>query len=111
MERGVAPGATLGRALYPRDVTALAELDRVAKSYDAITALRGLSLEVRRGEVLGLLGPNGAGKTTAVRILCGLLEPSSGVARIGGVDVWRRPLEARRLMAFVPGMIVGMRVL
>jgi ABC-2 type transport system ATP-binding protein len=80
----------------------LAELERVAKSYGDQVALRELSLEVRRGEVLGLLGPNGAGKTTAVKVLCGLLEPTSGTARIDGIDVRRDPLEARRRIAFVP---------
>jgi ABC-2 type transport system ATP-binding protein len=52
--------------------------------------------------VLGLLGPNGAGKTTAVKILCGLVAPTSGEVRVGGVDVQRDPLAARRLLTFVP---------
>jgi ABC-2 type transport system ATP-binding protein len=80
----------------------LAELLEVSKVFDGRLALTALSLEVRKGEVLGLLGPNGAGKTTAVRILCGLLEPTSGSARIAGFDVRSQPLEARRRMAFVP---------
>jgi len=80
----------------------LAELSRVSKAFDGRPALRELSLEVRPGEVLGLLGPNGAGKTTAVRILCGLLEPDAGTARIGGHDVRADPLAARRQLAFVP---------
>ncbi|HVS08257.1 MAG TPA: ABC transporter ATP-binding protein [Planctomycetota bacterium] len=80
----------------------LAELLEVSKVFDGRRALAALSLEVRRGEVLGLLGPNGAGKTTAVRILCGLLEPTSGSARIAGFDVRSQALEARRCMAFVP---------
>jgi ABC-2 type transport system ATP-binding protein len=57
---------------------------------------------VREGEVLGLIGPNGAGKTTALRILCGLLEPSAGRATIGGHDTGKEPLLARRLLSFVP---------
>ena len=81
----------------------LAELRSVAKTYEGgRVALKGLDLEVRPGEVLGLLGPNGAGKTTAVKILCGLVAPTSGEVRVGGVDVQRDPLSARRLLTFVP---------
>jgi ABC-2 type transport system ATP-binding protein len=80
----------------------LAQLRGVAKHYDETKALLGLDLDVRRGEVLGLLGPNGAGKTTAVRILCGLLEPTAGTVTIDGLDVHTQPLEARRRFAFVP---------
>jgi ABC-2 type transport system ATP-binding protein len=84
-------------------LTAVAELRGVSKAYEeGRTALRRLDLEVRAGEVLGLLGPNGAGKTTAVRILCGLLAPSSGRATIAGVDVQADPIGARRHLAFVP---------
>jgi ABC-2 type transport system ATP-binding protein len=80
----------------------LAELRGVAKRYGERTALHELNLEVFQGEVLGLLGPNGAGKTTAVKLLCGLLEPSSGEVRIGGIDVHADPVAARRQLCFVP---------
>ncbi len=80
----------------------LAELRGVGKTYGERTALHELNLEVFQGEVLGLLGPNGAGKTTAVRILCGLLPPSRGEVRIGGVDVAVDPVAARRQISFVP---------
>jgi len=80
----------------------LARLERVTKSYGELQALRGLTLEVRPGEVFGLLGRNGAGKTTALRILTGLLTPDSGSVELDGVDVLRQPLEARRKVAFVP---------
>ncbi len=80
----------------------LAELRGVAKTYGERTALHELNLEVLQGEVLGLLGPNGAGKTTAVRILCGLLPPTRGEVRIGGVDVAADPVAARRQISFVP---------
>jgi ABC-2 type transport system ATP-binding protein len=81
---------------------AAARLVAVEQRFEEVQALRGVDLEVRRGEVFGLLGPNGAGKTTAVRILCGLLAPSSGRAEIAGHDVQREPLTARRHYAFVP---------
>jgi len=80
----------------------LAELRAVSHSYGDRSALSDLSLQVRSGEVLGLLGPNGAGKTTAVRVLCGLLQPTSGSAFVDGHDVSREPLEARRCLSFVP---------
>jgi len=80
----------------------LAQLREVSRRFGDIVALEGLTLELHPGEVFGLLGPNGAGKTTAVRILCGLLAPDSGEARVAGRDVMREPLEARRHLAFVP---------
>ncbi len=64
----------------------VAALDHVTKQYGAITALDGLSLSLRRGEIVALLGPNGAGKSTSVRLLLGLASPSSGTARIFGGD-------------------------
>ncbi|MFN0009641.1 MAG: ABC transporter ATP-binding protein [Planctomycetota bacterium] len=74
----------------------------VSRSFGEREALSGVTLDVRPGEVFGLLGPNGAGKTTALRIICGLLEPTSGHVRVGGHDVSEEPLEARRQLAFVP---------
>ena len=60
------------------------------KRYGAITAVENLSFGVGRGEIVGLLGPNGAGKTTTINMVLGLLEPSSGSVRIGGIDLGKR---------------------
>jgi daunorubicin resistance ABC transporter ATP-binding subunit len=74
------------------------EVEGVSKSFDAVRALDGIELTVRRGAVQGLLGPNGAGKTTLVRILATLLAPDSGRARVGGVDVGRDPQTVRTII-------------
>jgi len=66
-----------------------------------VEALRSLDLTCRAGEIYGLLGPNGAGKTTTLRILATILAPTSGSARVAGVDVVSDPLEARRRLGFL----------
>ena len=74
----------------------------LTKRYGDVEALCDVSLEVARGEIVALVGPNGAGKTTALKLLVGLLTPSAGEARLGGYHVSRQPLEAKRLLAFLP---------
>ena len=69
-------------------------LDRIVKRYGETTALAGLSLEVKRGEMFGLIGPDGAGKTTAIRLMCGLLHPDSGELRVLGLN----PVRAHRAL-------------
>ena len=71
------------------------------KVFGHLVAVEGLDLEVPRGQVFGLLGPNGSGKTTAIRMLCGLLEPTSGGATVAGIDVVRHPDEVRRRIGYM----------
>jgi len=74
----------------------------LTKQYGEMVALQDVSLEVPRGEILALVGPNGAGKTTALKLLVGLLTPTAGTVELGGHDVRRDPLAAKRLLAFLP---------
>jgi len=76
-------------------------VDAVSKRYGRTLALDGVSFEVRDKELFALLGPNGAGKTTLLHILCTILRPDSGVALIGGFDVVKQPLAARRRLGIV----------
>jgi ABC-2 type transport system ATP-binding protein len=85
------------------DGVPLIAIDELSKSYNHVRALEALSLEIRRGEVLGLLGPNGSGKTTTIRLLVGFLRPTNGRATIGGFDCWRDSLEVRRLVSYLQG--------
>jgi len=74
----------------------------LSKSYGRFEAVRGVSFEVGVGEVVGFLGPNGAGKTTTVRMLSCFLPPTSGTARIHGLDVRERPRDVKRLLGICP---------
>jgi ABC-2 type transport system ATP-binding protein len=76
------------------------ELRGVTKTFGTKVAVDGLDLRVRAGELFAFLGPNGAGKTTTIKMVCGLLAPTSGVVRIGGLPATRQ--EARQLLAYVP---------
>lgn len=77
-------------------------LSGIRKSYGTVEALRGVSLEVRPGEILGLLGPNGAGKTTLVSITCGLVRPDAGSVEVGGIDVLKHARRASPLIGLAP---------
>jgi ABC-2 type transport system ATP-binding protein len=75
----------------------------LSKTYGTTQALADLTMEVRKGEVYGLLGPNGSGKTTTIRLLLGLLRPTSGRATVAGFDAWRQSLEVRSVVSYLPG--------
>jgi ABC-2 type transport system ATP-binding protein len=68
-----------------------------------VEAVRGVDLEVGVGEIFGFLGPNGAGKTTTMRLLMALLYPNAGSARIAGLDCWRRSVDVKRVVGYLPG--------
>ncbi len=75
----------------------------LSKRYADVDALSDLDLDVHQGEVVGYLGPNGSGKTTTLRLLLGLIRPTSGSAEIFGLDCQSRPVEAHRRLAYVAG--------
>jgi ABC-2 type transport system ATP-binding protein len=89
------------------------DIRQLTKKYGEFTALNSLTLQVPAGHVLGLIGPNGAGKTTAIRILAGLLRPTSGTAMIAGADCVTRARDIKRLIGYMPdrfGSYDNMRV-
>lgn len=74
----------------------------LVKRFGDITAVNGLSVKIEKGEMFGFLGPNGAGKTTTIKILCGLLKPTSGTAMIGGYDIRKNPSKVKELIGVCP---------
>jgi ABC-2 type transport system ATP-binding protein len=77
-------------------------VENLTKKFEDVTALDSLSLEIEKGELFGLLGPNGAGKTTLIKVLCGLLEPTSGSARVAGHDVRKETAQVKELIGVCP---------
>ena len=77
--------------------------EKLAKHYGPVIGLEGLNLEVNAGEVLGYLGPNGAGKTTTIRLLLGLIKPTSGRAEVFGMDLQDNKVAVHARVAYVPG--------
>src|SRR5665213_3369005 len=78
------------------------EITNLVKKFGELSAVNDVTLKVGRGEFFAVLGPNAAGKTTLIRVLAGLLKPTSGTARVAGFDIQTDPLEARRRLAYVP---------
>ncbi len=78
------------------------KLINLTKRYGNLTAVNNINLEIGQGEVFGFLGPNGAGKTTTIKMMAGLLQPTSGNALIGGYDIQKDPLRAKFITGFIP---------
>jgi ABC-2 type transport system ATP-binding protein len=78
------------------------ELVDLTKRYGSFTAVEKLNLTIRKGEIFGLLGPNGAGKSTTILMMLGLTEPTSGYARVCGIDPTTNPIEVKRKVGYLP---------
>jgi ABC-2 type transport system ATP-binding protein len=78
------------------------KLTNLVKRYGSFTAVNAINLEVPRGQLFGFLGPNGAGKTTTLRMIAGILRPTSGIVEIGGVDLIANPIAAKSKLGFIP---------
>ncbi len=108
-EQNIAQPALDGQAFstasqqFRQQAPAYAVITRdLVQTFSSKIAVNHLNLAVRSGEFFGFLGPNGAGKSTTIKMLTGLLRPTSGLAYVGGIDVWREPLRARQLMGVLP---------
>ena len=102
---GGGPGGTSGLATRtpPVDLglTAVVECQHLTRRFGSFTATDDVSFQVRPGEIFGLLGPNGAGKSTTFKMLCGLLKPSAGEARVAGLDLRRASGEAKGRLGYM----------
>ena len=97
-----APGVTIDKAPESAQPVEIA-VDDLSYAYDARVALKGITFQVRRGEIVAIMGPNGSGKTTLLKQLVGLLEPTRGSVVIGGADTRQVPLEELiRFVGYVP---------
>lgn len=78
------------------------ETENLSKNFGAVQAVRNLTLKIKAGELFCFLGPNGAGKTTTLKMMCGLLRPSSGNIRLGGFDSAQEPAKVREIIGYIP---------
>ena len=83
----------------------MVKAEALYKRFGRLEVLKGISLEVRRGEIFGLLGQNGAGKTTTILMLLGLTEPTAGEARVVGLDPARAAREVKRRVGYLPDAV------
>mgnify|MGYP001175412933 FL=1 len=77
------------------------DVRELTRRFGALTAVSSLTLQISRGEVFGLLGPNGSGKTTTIRMLCGLLEPTTGTALVAGIDIRTAPERVKMQIGYM----------
>jgi ABC-2 type transport system ATP-binding protein len=96
------PSPTATRPAAASDGTAVIEVRDLVRRFGDFLAVGGVSFKVRHGEIFGLLGPNGAGKSTTFKMLCGLLPPTGGTARVLGIDLGRAAAHARARLGYMP---------
>jgi len=90
------------KAVYDVDNGSAIIIKELVKTFKDVTAVNGLNLEIKKGELFGLLGPNGAGKTTIINILCGLLKPTKGTIMVGGYDIKTNLKKIKELIGVCP---------
>src|SRR6201992_4251124 len=78
------------------------EVNHLVKTYRELKAVQDVSFKVEKGEIVGFLGPNGAGKTTTMRMITGVLPPTSGSAKVAGFDVFEQPMEVKKRIGYLP---------
>lgn len=84
-------------------MAAIIAVNDLTKSYGRSRGVTHITFSVDEGKVFGFLGPNGAGKTTTIRVLMGLLHPTSGHASVAGLDCWAQSVEVKKLVGYLPG--------
>ena len=77
------------------------EIEELVKTFGSFTAVDGVSLKVNKGEIFGFLGPNGAGKSTTIRMLCGILTPTSGMGRVSGFDIFKESEKIKQNIGYM----------
>ena len=77
-------------------------VSNLTKKFGKLVAVNKLNLEIKKGEIFGFIGPNGAGKTTTIKMLTGVLAPTEGKIQIGGFDIEKEPVKAKRLIGYIP---------
>jgi len=88
--------------IFDPDAASAIVIKNLVKQFDEVTAVNGINLEIKKGELFGLLGPNGAGKTTTINMLVGLLNPTEGTAMVGGFDVKRDLTKIKEMIGVCP---------
>src|SRR6476661_2868653 len=83
-------------------MSSILEVQNLAKQYGDFTAVKGISFDIKEGEIFSLLGPNGAGKTTTISMLATLYTPTSGDATIGGHSITKDPMAVKQIIGVVP---------